>query len=419
MAMRASIIPCVLISACAFAADTPRAPAEWVVVHTNEIARWKERNSAPDGVAADIKTRTVRALAEATGVGTGEPVEFLAVGPLSDRAYETMFVTVASPAAIAAALDATGLPRGTPPSVTAARLWPQGEKVKVSAKRLEDGKAFSLDGMLTDSRSKDEGAVLDIPVAFTGGERDAADTPLAVSNMPCAVFALYTHAPSLLQLDGTLDQSSTYGRFSPAVRFGHGELFEISVSWDGRRTVLDRVVTLSATNAAAQMAALAEEAKTYDVFVHLAFDDTVTIARAAELARAFSALDGKGIKLNGAVPGHFFSRAFLPDPAWRERPGRIFQPFEVRVAKDGSKTFTFVEEDWSGDGIDPALKPRTTSFGDWSELKGLIARTGDQGAKVSVVFLFAPSDMAVTRLTPVVAALSPRIDTFYIFAEHH
>ena len=48
--------------------------------------------------------------------------------------------------------------------------------------------------------------------------------------------------------------------------------------------------------------------------------------------------------------------------AWRKREGRIFQPFEVHVAADGARTFVFCEEDWSGEGLDPVLKPRTTPF---------------------------------------------------------
>ena len=95
----------------------------------------------------------------------------------------------------------------------------------------------------------------------------------------------------------------------------------------------------------------------------------------------------------------------------------MFQPFEVHVAADGAKKFVFVEEDWSGEGLDPVLKPRETPFGEWAELPGLIARTGEQGAKVNVLFLFAPRATPVAALTPVVSALGGRIGTFYVFGE--
>ena len=76
-----------------------KVPTDWAPVQTNAIARWKAANRAPDGVVWDRAAHAVRFLAEATGIGTGEPVEFLAIGPLSDRAYESLLVTVASPGA--------------------------------------------------------------------------------------------------------------------------------------------------------------------------------------------------------------------------------------------------------------------------------------------------------------------------------
>ena len=121
--------------------------------------------------------------------------------------------------------------------------------------------------------------------------------------------------------------------------------------------------------------------------------------------------------MDGPLPGQFFFRAFLPDPAWRARPGRLFQPFEVHVAADGAKKFVFVEEDWSGEGLDPVLKPRETPFADWSELPGLIARTGEPGAKINVIFIFAPRATPVAALTPAVSVAGSRIATFYVFGE--
>ena len=93
------------------------------------------------------------------------------------------------------------------------------------------------------------------------------------------------------------------------------------------------------------------------------------------------------------------------------------QPFEVHIAANGARTFVFCEEDWSGEGIDPVLKPKATPFKDWSELPGLIAKTGEQGEKISVLFLFAPKSTPVADLTPILKATSTRINTFYVFGE--
>lgn len=412
------IVPVVLLAALAAGAETAKAPMEWASVQTNAIARWKAENKAPEGVVVDAATRTVRVLVEATGVETNEVVEFFAIGPLSDRAYESLFVTIASPAAIASAFDAIGVPRGVAADPFAARLWPQGERVSLAVCPIgADGTVRRFPGnLLKDARAAEEGDACARPVLWTGGTREASGTPVAATNIPCAVFALYNHAPSLLQLDGMFDQTSSYGRFV-AAGARRGDLFEVAATWDGVKRVKDVVLTLTADNAAERIAELKANAKGCEAYVRLAFDASVTVEKAAAYAQAFALLDGAGVKMNGCAEGQFYFRAFLPDVSWRERPRRIFQPFEVHVAADGARTFVFCEEDWSGEGEDPVLKPKSTPFKEWSEIPGLIAKTGEQGAKVNVLFVFAPKGMSVTELTPVVKAVGARVGTYYVFGE--
>lgn len=410
------------LAACAAACGEPlKSPMEWTPVQTNEIARWKAENSAPKGVAADKAARTVRFLAEATGIGAGETVEFFAIGPLSDRAYEAMFVTVASPADIAAACEEIGLPRGKGVDPVAARFWPLGEKVTMSVKAWGKDAASRPSGTVTaflkDKCAEEEGRILEAPFAYTGGARDALGQPLASTNAPCAVFALYNHGPALIQLDGMLDQSGSYGRFVTAAKHADGALFEVQLAWDGKRRVKEVDLKLTAENAGEAMGTLKEDARKFDVHATISFDSTVTVERASAVARAFAMLDGAGVKMNGCGKGQFFFRAFLPEEKWRDRAARAFQPFEVHVAADGSRSFTFVEEDWSGDGIDPVLKPKTTSFKEWSELPGIIAKTGEQGSKIMVMFIYAPKGARVADLTPAIGAVFPRVSTFYVFGE--
>jgi len=397
--------------------DPARSPMDWTSVHPVAIAQWKSAHKAPAGVEVDVAARRVTFLAEAMGVRAGEPIEFFAIGPLSDRAYEAAFVSVAAPKEIAAGLARCGVPCGVPTDFAAARLWPQGEKVAVTVRRAGgDAKAFqSVSACVREKREDDEPAMLARPFVYTGGAREAG-VPVADTNMPCAVFALYGHAPSLLQLDDPVDQSAAYGRFSVRETLPKGELWEVSVHWDGTVRTAEHCVCVDATNAPACLKRLRALAADQDVYAQLSFAEDVSLARAADVAKAFAALDGQGLKMNGTAPGQFFFRAYLPNPAWRERTGRLFQPFEIRLAADGGKTFTYCEEDWSGAGLDPVLKPRTTPFTDWSEVPGLIARTGAAGEKITVCFLFAPASTPVAKLLPA-AQLAPRVTTFYIFAE--
>ena len=414
----ARLLPLLCLCAGACLGEATTAPMEWTPVQTDAIARWKAENRAPDGVVASASERSVRFLVEATGCAASSTVEFAAIGPLSDRAYESLFVTVASPAALAAAFDRAGVPRGRPADVSRARLWPEGEKVALSVRSWGSDTLAptNLAAVLKDLRPE-EGPALGIPAAWTAGARDASGAPVASTNIPCAVFALYNHAPSLLQLDGLFDQSSTYGRFQAARTFRPGELFELTATWDGRTRVKDVVARISATNAVETMKALQTTAKDHEVHAALAFDGTVSVAQAAQVAGAFALLDGPSLRMNGAADGQFFFRAFLPETSWRQREGRIFQPFEVHVAADGAKTFVFCEEDWSGEGVDPVLKPKSTPFSDWAELPGLISKTGEQGEKVNVMFLFAPKSCPVSTLPPVLPATAGRIGTFYVFGD--
>ncbi len=403
----------------AHAEDAARAPMDWHPVRTNDIARWKAERHAPEGVVVDRAARTVTFLMEATGISAAEPIEFFAIGPLSDRSYESFGVTVASPAAIAVAIVSIGVPRGVACDPFQARFWPQGERLVLTATPYgENAKPIPLADLLADKQEKEEGAILPEPLVYTGGTRDAANRPIASTNIPCAIFALYNHGPSILQMNGRFDQSTTYGRFTAKNAMQAGALFEMKLAWDGATRVKTRTPRISATNVGEVLQSLKADATPgSDLFVCPEFDDSVTIARAAEIAKAFEMLDGNGLKMNGSAKGQFFYKSFLPDPAWRNRQGRLFQPFEIRLAADGTRTFTFVEEDWSGDGLDPVLKPKTRKVSEWTELPACLAQTGDQGEKVTVAFVYAPADTPVTRLSPIVKVLDPRIRTFYVFAE--
>lgn len=404
------------LSAAVAFADAGVAPETWRSVSTNEIASWNAAHGVKDGVVVDRTARTVTFLAEAACARKADPIEFLLIGPYSDRAYEAFAVSAATPAAIAAALDSIGVPRGRPVDPRNSRFWPQGERVAIKAKRLADGAEFALADMLDDARAADERAVLDSPPVYTGGVRDASDSPVASTNMPCAIFALYSHSTSLLQFDGTFDQSGVYGRFKTKLSCKVGELFEFTLSYDGKRSVEEKTIHMDRNaNLRSILNTLRERAGTALLHASLSFAPDMPLADAARMAQAFALVDGAGVRMNGAAPGQFFYRAFLPDDAWRRREGRIYQPFEVHVASDGSRKFVFVEEDYSGEGLDPILKPHETQFGEWRELSSLIART--KADKVNVMFIYAPAHTPVGDLRPIIDALSDRIATFYLFAE--
>jgi hypothetical protein len=397
--------------------ETLKTPMAWTSVKTDLIGKWKKENKAPDGVFFNKEKRTVTFLTEACGVREDGILEFFIVGPLSDRAYESFSISVASPEKIAQAVEAIGVKRGVATNPFLARFWPQGEKLDISI-AVYDGKTGEkkpFKDFIRDKASAEVGDVFSSKFVWTGGERGKDGSLTASTNIPCSVMSFYSFGQSQLLLNGVFDQSSVYGRFTPVKTLKMGELLEVSLSWDGKNTVQDRLVKVNSSNVKKVLNALRADANAGgDVFVNVAFDDGVTIAEAKKSAEAFAMLDGSGIKLNGCAEGQFHVKAFLPDESWRNRASRLFQPFEVHLKADGTKSFIFIEEDWSGEGMDPVLKPKETVFKSWDELLPLISGTGEQGNKIFVLLIYAHPAMEVKDILPL-TRLYPRINTFYVF----
>ena len=370
-------------------------------------------------VMVDGASRSVTFTGKATGLAAGETIEFFAVGPISDHDYESLIVTDDSPSAIAAAMDSVGVPRGCSPDPSKAAIWPQGPRVTIEA-RLKGGEFMPAEAWVNDAMPiEGEGAgILRTESRWTGGSRDGAGECIASTNMPCAVWALYNHSPSLVQLDGIFEQSVTYGRFSPKSKLPNGAEMEVRIRWDGSSNASVRDVCISkGEDLKALVGSFRDDPSSAngDLFVRLKFALDVPLGEAVLAARAFDILDGPALKMNGCADGEFFYKAFLPNEGWRDRPGRIFQPFELHIGEDGSRKFIYVEEDWSGEGLDPILRPREMPFLEWSELKPLIGGLDAAAEKITVMFIFAPSSTPMSAIRPVLGALGDRVTTFYIF----
>ena len=418
----------VLLSAPAMAAN---GPTDWNPVSTNAIAAWSRERSAPSFVLTDKAAGKVVFLAEATGLGVGDIAEFVVCGPLSDRAYESMFMSLAKPEDITAAVESLGVPRGVPIDDNLARFWPEGERLEVSIRPL-GGSDIAQSEFLKDSQRPEDG-VLGRGAVYTGGEHAADGSLVAATNIPCAVFATYNHAPSALQLSSALDQSSAYGRFLVAREFKAGDLVEFSlrrvdpgrvremvceVSPSGCRVKDGKGATLKGgTFTEAAEFIRAESKSGADIYLRLSFSPDTPVAFARACAGLFSGFDGKVAKLNGFEKGQYFAKAFLPDASWRNRKQRIAQPFEVYPTGNGAGKFVFVEEYWdkNSESIDPELRPHEHEYKSGEELRKLVSETGRQGEKMFTAFVFLPSGSTLAPAFEALEALRPRIACFYVF----
>lgn len=353
-------------------------------------------------LVADPVRHSVTFTAVSTDCGTATPLEFLFVGPGSDHDYESLFVTDATVREIADAFDRAGIPRGRPYDLASARLWPVGVPL-----------AFDppVESLVVESAD----APLPAPV-YTGGSRNALGAPEADTNMPSAVFAFYNLGQALIQFDDSLDQSPAYGRFKPRVSPPKGERRSFTVTWDGspapERTTL-RLAHGGVADALASLRGKAAAGAALDVLCD--FADDLTLREASEAAAALAVIDSPRVKVNGAAPGQFFYRAFVPLEAWRDRTARLAQPPEVRFAPDGAVTVVEVVEDWSDPGMeDPRLSTRETPCADVAAAAKAVSALAE---RTSAALVFAPAGTTLARLHELRRLASPDILSWYVFAE--
>lgn len=290
-------------------------------------------------IAVDRSTHSVTFTARATDVNPGATLEFAFVGPDSDRAYEAMFITDAEIKEIAQAFDDAGIPRGKPVGQAMCRFWPIGQRLEISPR-------------LSDFISDRQGSFS--PVLYTGGSRDAKDLPVAETNMPAAVFALYSLDQSLMLLSDSQDQSQVYGRYLCKRKLAAGERVTFKVSWNGSTGYSTRRLALEPGKIHDAISALKQERQDCDVLP--VFSPQLTVSEARAAASALAVVDSRRVSINGFEEGQFFYRGFLPDEKWRDRTKRLSQPLEVHV-NGTNVVFTLIDEDWSGEGLDPALTP--------------------------------------------------------------
>jgi len=298
-------------------------------------------------VTVDKTAHSVTFTARPTDITAGTTVEFAFVGPESDRAYEALFVTDARITEIAKAFDEAEIPRGKSISQSDCRFWPVGNTVEIKP---------SLSRYL---EAKEED--LKHPILFTGGLRDRLDVPVADTNMPSALFALYGLDQSLLAFDTTGSQSSEYGKYLCRKQLTPGEHHAFTISWDGARRMEHRRIVFRKGKIREAIESLKGASRTLDVVPDFSAELTASEARAA--ATALSVVDSPTVRINGFVPGQIYHRGFLPDELWRERSKRLTQPLEVHVDSTNI-TYTVVDEDWSVEGDDPKLTPRDIPLAD-------------------------------------------------------
>lgn len=267
--------------------------------------------------------------------GVDQEIEFLIVGNGSEHAYESLFTTEASILDIAKAFEKVGFPKGKP--VEFCSYFPTGHRIEMKP---------SVTNFITDSQPQEKSLQ---SIVYTGGIRHQDDTPVAATNMPLALFALYNLPQSLIQLDDSLLQSPTYGRFKAKKKIKKGERLEITFklipnscdkyleakfdNLQGAKTVLEMLKDASIKS---------------PISVKPIFSDKLTVEESIAIAQALRAIESPRVKINGFENGQLFYSSFLPLEAWKDPKLRLVQPVEIFLGETTQDDkLRIVDVDWS------------------------------------------------------------------------
>lgn len=359
--------------------------------------------AAAEPVSYDAEKHSVTLSLVSTDCGMDTQLEFLFVGPTSDRDYESMFVTEASVKEIAEAFDKAGFPKGVALDTRACRFWPVGN-------------AIEMDPCFTNLVREMRGEPLP-RVIYTGGFSDAAGVPDAHTNMPSAIFALYNCGQSLITLNDTLEQSITYGRFQPAVKIPKGEKRSVTFTWKGNVDTEHVDLRLVPGNLAETVKTLKEKSATKELDVLADFAPELTLKEAIQFSQMFAMLDSARVKMNGFKEGQVFFRAYLPMEKWRDRKERLAQPPEVHLLADGSFRVTEIVEDWSkstDDSTEPELIVKEHACKDIAEAAALASKFGE---RPMTVLIFADAETRLEKIYALRKLVKGYIPNWYVFTE--
>jgi hypothetical protein len=338
------------------------------------------------GLIADKETREVRFMAEATGVGANEIIEFMVVGPGSSHDYESLAVSFAKASDINQALHFVGMPAGRAVNYGGLAFWPKGERVIVHVSPLDtptNNAAVWADPVRIEDLIwlKEKGQPMDASgLVFTGSKMvpapDGSTNILFAADTtdPRAIISTYNEPQTLLDVPFQAGKGSVYA--SQIMRESHAMQKNTLLTFvmrpererDNPR-VLDLTLWVEAdasgghalanatftlrdskaqpqlgpTNLPAIVTHLAEQQSTAkrDPFITLAFSPDMPLVMARHLSQVFSELERRnGLRVEPPLQGHVYYKALMPPEHNRERDGRMQQPWELHMVQE--------EDTWRG-----------------------------------------------------------------------
>jgi hypothetical protein len=374
------------------------------------------------GVLADRRAHTVRFLAEATGLGAGQIVEFFLISEQSGHDYEALAVSLARPGDLFEALEWIGLPAGRAVDPDAFFFWPKGERVLASVAPVDGSRPPQrLEDLVVDTQG-------DMPLprsglVFVGGpvhrpDGDGADRRVFGIDVmsPGSVASTYNEAFTLLDVPRAAPQNVVYTRFvsAPEAVFTAGELLEVTLVPEPRETprVLDGLLVDALLR---QLDAWVSANR--DPYVTLATDAGLRLDQARNVARILASVEGdRGIRVEGPPPGTLYYKAYLPEERNRDRDARLMQPWELHLRRAASNAVAAVaveiEQHWPDDAMRPELTVTEHPLLGPGDLQRLVQAGGSD---LPVLLVFADGGLLVGDMMPFVAPLLGSHPTVHVF----
>ncbi len=428
------------------------------------VDRWSKSRAAqaasdPDilvtrGLIANRRERRIDLLAESCGLSVEATMEFALVGEFSDRDYEALAFSYATPGEVARAIEFIGVPRGANVSAREQRYWPRGERVTIEVRPATNPAAppVPLEHFVLDRRTDTKLAVQGL--VYCGSARipdpdGGEEIYLADREPPMSIVSTYNDPHTILDVPRKAAQGDVYDTFvlHPDRYLPEGALLQMTLKPEPRPDGLPRVMPI-ALNALPgegdtvvfdlraddgpeehitdlgdllrrlQQATQSER----DPFLSLRFDDRLKLANVRDLCAALRMVEGeRGIRIDAPPEGQIYFQSFLPDEKWRRREDRLTQPLELRVGppqpQTGNHPLTLVHtlEDWSDpESLDPILTVKEYPLPD---ADAVAAKIRSLESKLPVLLVFAPSDAPLDAFMPVLRQVRDTHPTVYIFAE--
>ncbi len=412
------------------------------------------------GIIADRASQRIILWAEATGLTEkGDPPEFFIIAQNSGHDYEALTISFAQPSDVHHALCFLGLPPGRRVDFDRLRFWPKGERVLLSLSyRDAEGRTigpFRMEKLFLDRKT---GKPLEVTgLVFTGSDwvEDRAQPGKKVYAAdafdPHSIASNYNEPTTVLDVPRQAPQKEAYNNLTvnPAIRLPEKALVEITLEPEykgGRRRVVDLTLCAAPKSGltASDLAQISLELKDaegkvlnqardlngvlavftdltrrgYDPFVTLKPDGRLTVKAMRDLCAVLVSIDTeRGIRMDPPQGEDLYYRAFVPNPAYKDRAARFSHPWELRLRKKNeivSGVLTQITQTWKEDQVQPELTATHFSVSTSAELRNIL---DEKGPGLGVILVFAAPILTYHDVLQFLAPIRTTHPLIHVFVE--